>query len=411
MIKVENVSKEFQLGVIGKKELNVKVGKAVDKIFDSTSINKPERKRKQQELYKALSDISFDVHAGETVGIIGHNGAGKSTLLKLITRITLPTSGRIYLNGHVASMIEVGTGFHPELTGRENIYLNGAILGMGMKEIDCKLEDIIDFSECRKFIDTPVKHYSSGMYLKLGFAVAAFLDAEIVIMDEVLAVGDTAFRSKCMHKLKEISLSGKTILFVSHNMDQIRSLCGRCILLSQGEMLYDGDVETAIQKYVSDNSYIGGSRKLDDLQRPVVHRISRMAWMTYIELQNSGIIAMGNSLCFSLRFLMLRTPLLLTLRVGIWSSSGLAVGVSFAKIPMAHEGENEIHICMDTSRLTPGVYSLELILVEPKENRIMEKLDALRDVVTFEISIPVDRPAYQEFNRDWGYMDLPMQVN
>lgn len=411
MIKVEHVTKEYQLGVIGQKELSGKVHSVLDKIFiKEHNIQKSEKEMNQREYYKALSDISFDVHSGETVGIIGHNGAGKSTLLKLITRITLPTSGRIYLNGHVASMIEVGTGFHPELTGRENIYLNGAILGMGMNEIDRKLEEIIDFSECRKFIDTPVKHYSSGMYLKLGFAVAAYLDAEIVIMDEVLAVGDAAFRSKCMQKLKEISLSGRTILFVSHNMDQIRSLCSRCILLNQGELLYNGDVETAIQKYVSDNSHFGGSRKLDDIPRSFIHRISGMAQMTYIELQKSGTITMGNSLRFSLRFLMFRSPLGLSLRVGIWSSTGLAVGVSFAEIPQAHEGENEIHVCIDTSRLTPGGYSLELILVESSENMKMEKLDALRDAVTLEILSPLDRPIYQEFNRDWGYMDLPMRV-
>ena len=188
---------------------------------------------------------------GERLGIIGHNGAGKSTLLKLISRVTAPTDGTISMNGRVASMLEVGTGFHPELTGRENVYMNGAILGMTKKEIDAKMEDIIEFSEVRQFIDTPVKRYSSGMYVKLAFSVAAHLDSEIVIMDEVLAVGDMKFQEKCLTKMNAISKeNGRTILYVSHNMNTIRQLCNRVLVLEHGRVVFDGNVEEGIGIYL-----------------------------------------------------------------------------------------------------------------------------------------------------------------
>ncbi|MFR2691321.1 MAG: ABC transporter ATP-binding protein [Enterocloster bolteae] len=183
----------------------------------------------------ALDNVSFKVYRGEAIGIIGHNGAGKSTLLKLLSRVTAPTSGTIYLNGRITSMLEVGTGFHPELTGRENIYMNGAILGMTKAEINRKIDNIIDFSEVRQFIDTPVKRYSSGMYVKLAFSVAAHLDSEILLMDEVLAVGDVKFQEKCLGRMGQASSQeGKTVLYVSHNMRTIRQLCTRCIVLKKG---------------------------------------------------------------------------------------------------------------------------------------------------------------------------------
>lgn len=256
-IKVENVKKQYRLGAIGggtltadlqswwarrrgKEDPNTKIG------TDQTRIG---------ERFYALDDISFEVKKGEAVGIIGSNGAGKSTLLKLLSRVTTPTEGKICINGRITSMLEVGTGFHPELTGRENIYMNGAILGMTKAEIDEKIEDIIDFSECRQFIDTPVKRYSSGMYVKLAFAVVAHLDSEIMIMDEVLAVGDIKFQQKCLGKMGDASHDdGKTVLYVSHNMSTIRQLCTRCIVLDHGKMIYDGNVNNAIQ------IYMGGSR-------------------------------------------------------------------------------------------------------------------------------------------------------
>lgn len=197
----------------------------------------------------ALRDVSFDVQPGEVVGIIGRNGAGKSTFLKILSRITKPTTGRVELRGRVGSLLEVGTGFHPELTGRENIYLNGAILGMSRREITRKFDQIVAFAEVEKFLDTPVKRYSSGMYVRLAFAVAAYLEPEILIVDEVLAVGDMAFQRKCMGRMREVGRGGSTVLFVSHNMPAIESLCDRAILLDAGRVVQDGEVPEVVAGY------------------------------------------------------------------------------------------------------------------------------------------------------------------
>ena len=252
MLSVKNVSKVYRLGQIGgttlREELQRRKARLLHQEDPTKTIGSIDYS--YGDTFMALNDISFEVKKGERVGIIGRNGAGKSTLLKLISRITAPTSGEIGLNGRVASMLEVGTGFHGELTGRENIYMNGAILGMKKKEIDKKIEDIIEFSECRQFIDTPVKRYSSGMYVKLAFSVAAHLDAEILIMDEVLAVGDMAFQKKCLDKMNDVSRKdGRTILYVSHNMSTIRQLCDRCIVLKKGNIVFDGEVESSIEYY------------------------------------------------------------------------------------------------------------------------------------------------------------------
>lgn len=254
-IKVEHLKKQYRLGTIGGGTLSAdleswwarKRGKE-----DPNTLIGTDQTRIGERFY-ALDDINFEVRKGEAVGIIGTNGAGKSTLLKLLSRVTSPTEGRIGINGRITSMLEVGTGFHSELTGRENIYMNGAILGMTKAEIDAKINDIIEFSECGQFIDTPVKRYSSGMYVKLGFAVAAHLESEIMIMDEVLAVGDVKFQQKCLGKMGDSAQNeGKTVLYVSHNMSTIKQLCNRCIVLNHGKMLYDGKVDDAIQIYIGE---------------------------------------------------------------------------------------------------------------------------------------------------------------
>src|SRR5437762_4407614 len=198
----------------------------------------------------ALRGVSFEVKQGEILGIIGHNGAGKSTLLKILSRVTAPTSGEVRVKGRIASLLEVGTGFHPELTGRENVFLNGAILGMTKAEIRSKFDEIIDFSGVEKFIDTPVKRYSSGMYVRLAFAVAAHLEAEILIVDEVLAVGDADFQKKCLGKIGDVAHGGRTVLFVSHNMNAVKSLCGRALLLADGLLSLNGPVNSVIEKYL-----------------------------------------------------------------------------------------------------------------------------------------------------------------
>ncbi len=252
-IKIENVSKEYRLGAIGggtlRGDLQSWAARVKGKEDPNSKIGSDASKH-IGEKFLALDDVSFEVKKGEALGIIGHNGAGKSTLLKLLSRVTAPTKGTISYNGRIASMLEVGTGFHPELTGRENVYMNGAILGMTKAEISRKFDRIVEFAEMEKFIDTPVKRYSSGMYVKLAFAVAAHLDSEIMVMDEVLAVGDMKFQQKCLGKMGDAANSeGRTVLYVSHNMNTIRQLCTRCIVLDHGRLVFDGDTERAIGLY------------------------------------------------------------------------------------------------------------------------------------------------------------------
>ena len=272
IIKIEHVSKEYRLGAIGGGTLRGDLQSLMARIRGKEDPNA----RIGQDVYAknqkflALDDVSFSIKKGERVGIIGHNGAGKSTLLKLLSRVTAPTTGTISYNGRIASMLEVGTGFHPELTGRENIYLNGAILGMTKAEITEKFDDIVAFAEMEKFVDTPVKRYSSGMYVKLAFAVAAHLDSDILVMDEVLAVGDMKFQQKCLGKMDDVSKSeGKTVLYVSHNMNTIRQLCTRCIVLDHGKVIFDGDTEEAIGIYMDTGT---GTEKIRELDS--VHRLS-----------------------------------------------------------------------------------------------------------------------------------------
>lgn len=257
VLKAENISKQYRLGQVGTGTLShdlkrfwykargkddpyLKVGEENDRTSTDSS-----------GYVWALKDINFDIAQGDMVGIIGKNGAGKSTLLKLLSRVTAPTTGQIKIKGRIAALLEVGTGFHPELTGRENIYLNGAILGMNRSEIKAKLDEIVSFSGCQKYIDTPVKRYSSGMIVRLGFAVAAHLEPEILIVDEVLAVGDAEFQEKCIGKMKDISGEGRTVLFVSHNMASMKALCKKGFLMERGRMTHKGDMTEIIETYLA----------------------------------------------------------------------------------------------------------------------------------------------------------------
>jgi len=255
-LKAENISKQYRLGQVGtgtlshdlnrfwhkmrgKEDPYLKIGEANDRTIKGES-----------EYVWSLRDINFEIEQGDAVGIIGRNGAGKSTLLKLLSKVTKPTTGKIYTRGRIASLLEVGTGFHPEMTGRENIFLNGAILGMTRKEISRKFDEIVDFSGVERYIDTPVKRYSSGMYVRLAFAVAAHLESEILIVDEVLAVGDADFQKKCLGKMNDVTKGdGRTILFVSHNMTAIKELCNKGILLNQGQLIYKGSILDTIVEY------------------------------------------------------------------------------------------------------------------------------------------------------------------
>ncbi|MBD2236033.1 ABC transporter ATP-binding protein [Aulosira sp. FACHB-113] len=256
MIRVENLSKKYIIS--HQKEVNSKNKTLRDSITKGVdSLSKRLFKPSVQQIYNpnreefwALKDVSFEIKQGERVGIIGRNGAGKSTLLKILSRIVEPTSGRIGIQGRIASLLEVGTGFHPELTGRENIYLNGAILGMSKIEIQRKFDEIVDFAEVEKFLDTPVKRYSSGMYVRLAFAVAAHLEPEVLIVDEVLAVGDAQFQKKCLGKMQNVASEGRTVIFVSHQMAAISNLCSSGLMLQSGELIFYGKTEDAIKRYL-----------------------------------------------------------------------------------------------------------------------------------------------------------------
>jgi len=253
VIKIEDLCKTYRLGSINGKTLSQDLNSLIARILKKEDPNQKigaVNFDRNEKLY-ALDQINLEVKEGDTLGIIGSNGAGKSTLLKILSRVTAPTSGNIYVKGRIASLLEVGTGFHPELTGRENTYLNGAILGMSRKEIDDKLHDIIEFAEIERFIDTPVKRYSSGMYVRLAFAVAAHLEPEILVVDEVLAVGDYQFQQKCLGKMGDISQGGRTVLFVSHQLSMIKALCNKCVLLDHGKVVKYGETVEVIEEYIS----------------------------------------------------------------------------------------------------------------------------------------------------------------
>ena len=272
VIKVENLAKQYRLGVVGattfkedtKRWWAKMLGKE-DPFLSLGSLNDRTIKNASNFVW-SLQDISFDVSQGDVLGVIGRNGAGKSTLLKILSRVTAPTKGEIKVKGRISSLLEVGTGFHPELTGRENIYLNGAILGMRKSEIKSKMDEIVSFAGVEKYIDTPVKRYSSGMYVRLAFAVAAHLENEILIVDEVLSVGDAEFQDRCLGKMKDVSVQGRTVVFVSHNMSSVKELCKTGLLLENGRLSYYGNVDDALSKYLNRGGDISSVCELNSEQ-------------------------------------------------------------------------------------------------------------------------------------------------
>lgn len=284
VIKVSGISKQYQIGAHQESygSLRDTIMRSVSEPFRRMR-NFRSRHREDIQTIWALKNVTFNVYQGETVGIIGANGAGKSTLLKVLSRITKPTKGNAKIRGRIGSLLEVGTGFHPELTGRENIYLNGAILGMKRYEIEKKFDEIVDFAEVEKFLDTPVKRFSSGMYVRLAFAVAAHLEPEILLVDEVLAVGDAAFQNKCLGKMGDVATQGRTVLFVSHNMGTIQTLCGRGILLRGGEVVYDGTSQKAIETYLEEME----TNAIVDLAKRFTSEPSNIAWLTGISFRGA----------------------------------------------------------------------------------------------------------------------------
>lgn len=391
MLKIENVSKIYRLGEIGGTTLRDELQRLKAKIRHKEDPTKKigAKNYNKGEKFKALDNISFEVKKGERIGIIGHNGAGKSTLLKLISRVTGPTEGNIHLNGRVASMLEVGTGFHPELTGRENVYMNGAILGMTKKEIDAKMEDIIEFSEVRQFIDTPVKRYSSGMYVKLAFSVAAHLDSEIMIMDEVLAVGDMAFQNKCLTKMRDVSeQQDKTILYVSHNMNTIRQLCNRVIVLNHGTIVFDGDVEEGIKRYLGVYSEDKLPVEYDMSQKKRIYDFGKYAKLLYLKILNKQHSTFEGSEKMSMDIKavsykkMSRGCFIFT----ILDSSGNRVGATSTSTFVVNENETiDKRFEFDLSNIAYGRYFIYVAFADIGDDKSVIEYDDPAVKVFFEI--------------------------
>lgn len=409
-IRVEHVSKEYRLGAIGGATLKGEIQSKLAKLFNKEDPNLKigEKAHGKNERFLALNDLSFDIKKGETVGIIGRNGAGKSTILKLICRVTAPTKGNIYLNGRITSMLEVGTGFHPELTGRENVYLNGAILGMTKAEIDRKFDEIVEFSEVGQFIDTPVKRYSSGMKVKLAFSVASHLDSEIMIMDEVLAVGDVAFQNKCIDRMKKVAEEeGRTILYVSHNMATVKSLCNRCIVLSHGQVAFEGETDEAIAVYMQDDSLdnttffdtSGAKRHPKCNQRHLLQNL-------HMYESKSSNIEYGEVFPFRITWKSENDTERVLMKMVINGIDTTPVGVIFGGELKKKTGENSAEFAFDTSYLVPGKYTVDVILYdEDKSGSIMfyDRTTALR----FNIEHSDKSLKLKHWFKDWGNAVLP----
>lgn len=412
MLKVENVSKIYRLGEIGGTTLRDELQRLGAKLRHKEDPTKKigAKNYNKGEKFKALDNISFEVKKGERIGIIGHNGAGKSTLLKLISRVTGPTEGKIYLNGRVASMLEVGTGFHPELTGRENIYMNGAILGMTKKEIDAKMEDIIEFSEVRQFIDTPVKRYSSGMYVKLAFSVAAHLDSEIVIMDEVLAVGDMAFQNKCLQKMKDISeQDNRTILYVSHNMSTIRQLCERVIVLNKGTIVFDGDVEEGIQHYLNQNEDEDYPVKYDLESIKRYFGFGEKAKMLCFEIlgKEKAVFERNDHFSFLIKVHSNIDTDKMHLVMSFRDINNFKIGMSMTDpFPLKSGKTSEHKFEFDLSSLAFGRYQIRLSLAEISDEETIIEYDDLPVGVFIELKDEYSK-GYHWDKKYWGSISLP----
>ncbi len=404
IITVDRLSKRYRLGQIGATTLREfaerlwqrlrgrdpqahmsrigekGLGAALAETRNSGRSGSSERNDSLDEIW-ALRDVSFEVKRGEVLGIIGRNGAGKSTLLKMLSRITEPTSGRAIIRGRVASLLEVGTGFHPELTGRENIYLNGAILGMRKAEIDRKFDEIVAFSEVERFIDTPVKRYSSGMYVRLAFAVAAHLEPEILILDEVLAVGDAAFQKKCLGKMGDVAKEGRTVLLVSHNMATIQGLCGRCLVLERGRVAFSGEPAVAVEVYMQ-NTIECMTAFADGRNHP-----NRQPGMAAI-IEEVAVLDAAGKLCadfFQEHHPRLRVrynsrnvvPTLAGCGIALEKAGGVRVGGfnSYMAFPPPHRlpAAGCVEFTLDMPHLTPGRYWVTVSLGS-HQNHLVDKI-------------------------------------
>jgi len=398
VISVENVSKAYRLGQIGGGTLKEDVSRWWAKLRglpDPTlKIGAEHHARKMGEQFWALDNVSFQVKEGEVLGIIGRNGAGKSTLLKILSQVTTPTSGQIKVRGRIASLLEVGTGFNPEMTGRENVFLNGAILGMTKAEIRKKFDEIVAFSEIEEFIDTPVKRYSSGMYVRLAFAVAAHLEPEILICDEVLAVGDAEFQKKCIGKMQDASRGGRTVLFVSHNMDAVARLCSSAIILAKGGKEYEGTTTQAVQKYLSKFSQIGQPGTwLDISSCPRSGNRNHAFFYSATYLGSSGET---NSWPWSESELLFKLRISSDIKIKVNSISVVIFSPSFEKLvntdslliakPVVLEiGINEVHVKIQRLHLKPGRYPVGLWLANMGSNVGNQVFDWIESAFEIEV--------------------------
>ena len=401
-LKIENIKKKYVIKHVTKKP-DDKRERAKLALYNLTH----PKQANQKEDFWALNGVNFEVKQGEKVGIIGKNGAGKSTLLKVISRITEPTDGKIEFYGKISSMLEVGTGFNRELTGRENIYLNGAILGMTRAEIDAKFDDILEFSEVGKFIDTPVKRYSSGMFVRLAFAVASHLDPDILLVDEVLAVGDTRFQKKCIQKMRNIADSGKTILFVSHQMNTIRQLCDRVIVLKEGKVIYDGEVEGGIRLYNSE-AYMEKRNHYEykDLARLPGYNLDKAEILSLDILHNESCIYEADEpIDFKLK-LKTKVPDIgdLSFRMLIWQADETPIETAFTKTfaNINDVGEYEVEATIRNHNLAPGLYKLTLILSGGNSISNSENLDYIYPAFVFEV-LNADGTS-RTWSRSWGWV-------
>ncbi|MBO7253352.1 MAG: ABC transporter ATP-binding protein [Oscillospiraceae bacterium] len=413
-IQLSGVKKRYKLGQIGGGTLTADLQSWWAKVRGKEDPNVPigVDQRLYGKTFMALNGIDLTVYKGEALGIIGGNGAGKSTMLKLLCRVTAPTEGEIDIYGRIASMLEVGTGFNGEMTGRENIYMNGTILGMTKAEIDAKMEDIIEFSEVRDFIDTPVKRYSSGMFVKLAFSVAAHLDSEIMIMDEVLAVGDMAFQKKCLDKMREAAKQeGRTVLYVSHNMNTIRRLCDRCIVLDKGRVIFEGNVEDSIEVYMrsSHSEWSNGQTEFDLTETSARSPYTPgMAKVSYLKLLDKELALYGQNEPIKMQIRVQTRKaysdlrLRLELRYGDEVPVGTMPNVSLGAF--REKDERDFRLELDPIALTSGKYRMDMVLFQIDEfgNSFDEEL--LLPAFFFEVA---DGGDIVWNNSNWGHIRFP----
>ena len=410
-IRLSGVKKMYKLGQIGGGTLQGDLQTWWARIRGKEDPNSKigQEQRLVGQTFMALNGIDLTVYKGEALGIIGGNGAGKSTMLKLLSRVTAPTEGEIDIYGRIASMLEVGTGFNGEMTGRENVYMNGAILGMTKAEIDAKMEDIIEFSEVRDFIDTPVKRYSSGMYVKLAFSVAAHLDSEIMIMDEVLAVGDMAFQKKCLDKMRDAAKKeGRTVLYVSHNMNTIRQLCDRCIVLDKGKVVFEGDVEEAIGIYLNQPGDLCVSYDYTNITRDgrKNYRVQLLG-LDILDRKTSSYYR-GESANFVLHCKANACVTNVGLRLEFFYSDGSVVGAALStqKISADKGDLFDVHMQMDTSCFPEGKYYAIVLAYEEDGNGHQLDTDRVEPGVFFEI-VGNENDIVNWLHRYWGHTRFP----